>query len=66
VGATGGAAAGHRGVHGPPRLGAYSQGWVLWGASCWGWAPETVRGTRHGDLLALSDMLLDKARGGRA
>ena len=58
MGCTGGSAAGHRGGAGPPGLGAYVTGWLLWGARLFGWAPDVTRAQRHGDLLGMSDLLL--------
>ena len=38
---------------------------VLLCAAHWLWAPDVTRRQRVGDLLALSDMLLEKDKGGR-
>jgi hypothetical protein len=31
--------------------------WLLWGAQLFGWAPDTTRMQRHGDLIAMSDLM---------
>lgn len=31
--------------------------WLLWGAKLFGWAPDVTRAQRHGDLIAMSDLL---------
>lgn len=38
-------------------------GWLLWGARLFGWAPEETRRQRHGDLIGISDLLLQDMGG---
>lgn len=37
--------------------------WLRWGAARYAWAPDVTRRQRHGDLITLWDM--DLERGGR-
>ena len=40
--------------------------WLLWGAKLFGWAPDVTRAQRHGDLIAMSDLMYeDRERGAR-
>lgn len=32
--------------------------WLLWGAKLFTWAPDETRRQRHGDLIAMSDLLM--------